>query len=276
MEDPTQEQKVAEAHREAIEPLWTEPLYDKVADRIPLATEGTQLVAEARCGYVPLKLRERLDPDIRIIALDPQRAMLDNARERGADELTEQVFFIPERVDSISYADGVFDASVCFDGIVTARQAEEGIAELDRVTVEGGRVAVACPLGSSFQLFYDLLDEALRAHDLEQRLERIDRLRSTLLSPARLTAIADELGLQVDDVIELEWDVSFDRGREFLHSPLIRETFFPHWLGLVSSPKREQVIRYVTDAIDTYFRGRSVDTNLAAGFLVGTVTADEE
>lgn len=271
MDDPTQDQKVAEAHREAIEPLWTEPLYEKIADLIPLAEQGTQLVAEARCGYIPLKIRERLDDGVRVIALDPERVMLDHARDRDED-LTDGIFFIPERVDAISYADGVFDASVCVDGIVTARQAEEGIAELDRVTVEGGRVAVAGPLGSSFQLFYDMLDEALRAHDLEQRLERIDRLRKTLLSPARMTAIAEEVGLEVDDVYELEWTVSFDRGREFLHAPLVRETFFPHWLGLVSSPKREQVVRYVTDAIDTYFHGRSIETNLAAGFLVGTVT----
>jgi len=271
MDDPTQDHKIAQAHREAIEPLWTQPLYDTIADRIPLVTEGTQLVAEARCGYIPLKLRERLDDAIRVIALDPERAMLDDARDRGSEELTEGIFFIPERVDAISYADGVFDASVCFDGLVTARQAEEGIGELARVTVEDGKVAVAAPLGTSFQLFYDMLDEALRAHDLEHRLDRIERLRKTLLSPARLTAIAEEVGLQIEEVLELDWTVTFDRGREFLHSPLVRETFFPHWLGLVSSPKREQVVRYVTDAIDTYFHDRPIETNLAAGFLVGTL-----
>jgi SAM-dependent methyltransferase len=276
MEDPGNEQKVAEAHRNAIEPLWTEPLIEQIGARLPLADRGTQLVAEVRCGLIPIRLRRRLDSEIRMIALDPKRAMLDEARTRGEDEETEQIFFVPERVDAISYADGVFDASICCEGILTARQAEEGLGELARVTVPGGRVAIAAPLGSSFQVFYDMLDEAMRAHGMTDRLDRVDKLRETFLSPVRMTAIADELGLGVEQVTQLEWTISFERGWEFLHSPLIRETFFPHWIGAVSSPKRDRVMRYMEDAIDTYWRGRTVETNVTAGFLTATVPEDCE
>lgn len=276
MEDPENEQKVAEAHRTAIEPLWTEPLMEQIGERLPLAEQGTQLVAEARCGFIPLQLQKRLDSSIRMIALDPKRTMLDAARNRGGDEETEQIFFVPERVDAISYADGVFDASICCDGIVTAHQAEEGLGELARVTVSGGRVALAAPLGSSFQLFYDMLDEAMRAHETADRLERVENLRETLLSPVRMTAIADELGLIVEQVTELEWTVAFERGWEFLHSPLIRETFFPHWMGAVSSPNRDRVMRYMEDAIDTYWRGRTLETNVTAGFLTAAVPDGNE
>jgi hypothetical protein len=276
MEDPENEQKVAEAHRTAVEPLWTEPLMDQIGEQLPLAPQGTQLVAEARCGFIPLQLRKRLDSSIRMIALDPKRTMLDAARNRGGDEETEQIFFVPERVDAISYADGVFDVSICCDGIVTARQAEEGLGELARVTVSGGRVALAAPLGSSFQLFYDMLDEAVRAHGMVERLERVENVRETFLSPVRMTAIADELGLIVEQVTELEWTVSFERGWEFLHSPLIRETFFPHWMGAVSSSKRDQVMRYMENALDIYWRGRTLETNVKAGFLTAAVPDDNE
>lgn len=269
MEDPANEQKVVEAHRTVIEPLWTEPLFAKVEEELPLAEEGTQLIAEARCGYLPIKLRGELDDDIRVIALDPKRAMLDDARNRGEDGEIEQIFFIPERVDSISYADGVFQSSICFDGMITSRQVKEGIEELSRVTVDDGSIAVAAPFGSSFQLFYDMLDEALRAHEMSERLGRIENLRESLLSPARLLAVAEEVGLDIDTIQKLDWTVSFESGRDFLHSPLVRETFFPHWIGVVSSPKRDQIVRYIGDAIDTYWHDRPVETNVTAGFLVG-------
>ncbi len=268
MESPANDQQVAEAHRAAIEPLWTAPVFDAIEPQLPLAERGTQLVAEVRCGYVPLALRRQLDDQIRIVALDPKRAMLDAARERGGEEATDQIFFVPERVDTISYADGVFEASVCLEGVVTARQAEEGLRELVRVTVGGGEIALAAPLASSFELFYDMLKEALRAHEMADGLGRIDELRETLLSPARLMAIADELDLEVTRATQLEWTVTFERGRDLLHSPLVRETFFPHWIGVISSPKRDRIVRYIEEAIDTYWRDRTLETEVTASCLL--------
>jgi SAM-dependent methyltransferase len=268
MEEPANDYEQAEEHREVVEPLWTRPLLDGIADDIPLADEGTQLVAEVRAGVVAIDLVDRLEEDVRMIALDPVRAMLDAARERAGERGIDQIFFVPERVDAISYADDVFDASVCLNGFVTARQVSEGIDELARVTADGGPVAVVGALGDSFELFYDLLDEAFRAHDLEERLEKIDSLRESLISPARLVAAAHEADLEVEHVEGIEWTLTFERSSEFLHSPLVRETFFPHWTGIISSPNRDQVLRYVGDALDTYWRHRDIETDLRAGFMI--------
>lgn len=268
MEEPANDYEQAQEHREVVEPLWTRPLLDEIADDIPLADEGTQLVAEVRAGSVAIELVGRLDEDVRMIALDPVRAMLDAARERAEEEGIDQIFFVPERVDAISYADDVFDASVCLNGFVTARQISEGVDELARVTDGGGAVAVGAALGDSFEFFYDLLDEAFRAHDLEERLEQIDSLRDSLISPPRLVAAAQEADLEVEHVEEIEWTLTFERSNEFLYSPLLRETFFPHWTGIISSPNRDQVLRYVGDALDTYWRHEDVETTLRAGFMV--------
>jgi ubiquinone/menaquinone biosynthesis C-methylase UbiE len=269
MEDPSNEQKVAEHYREDVEPLYAAPMYEEIGDELPLADEGTQLIAEARCGYIPLQLRPRLDEDVRMIALDPTRAMLDSARQRAEEAgCADGIFFIPERVDSISYADGVFQSAICLEGMVTARQAEEGLQELGRVTVDGGAIATAYPLGSSFEVIYEMLDEALRAHEMESRLERLDELRETLLSPARLMAIAEETSLEVDSVERVDWTLEFDQGREFLHAPIVREIFFPHWVGVVASARRDQVMRYIAEAIDTYWESRSFETNMSVAFML--------
>ena len=157
--------------------------------------------------------------------------------------------------------------------MVTVRQADEGLEELGRVTVDEGPIATAFPLGSSFEIIYEMLDEALRAHQMDERLERLDELRETLLSPGRLMAIAQETSLQVDSVERVEWTLEFDRGREFLHAPIVREIFFPHWVGIVSSARRDQVMRYIAEAIDTYWKSRSFETTMSVAFMLARASS---
>lgn len=272
MNDADNNFEQAVAFKAVVEKLWTEPLFDACRDRLPTPEGATVLVAEARCGFVPLNLVPLLSEDTRVIALDARGSMLDLARKRaegGAAE--ERIYFVAQRVGNLSYADDVFEAGICLDGIVTGRQAKEGISELARVTAEGGRVVVGAPMAASFPEFYDMLDEALRAHQLADVLPRLSQMQTSLLKPAQLAAAAEAAGLEDIGVEKLEWKLSFDGGRDFLHSPLVRETFFGHWLGVIRSSEREPVLRYVSDAIDTYWHGKTFTTTVEAGLLVGTV-----
>ncbi|MFU8805892.1 MAG: class I SAM-dependent methyltransferase, partial [Bradymonadaceae bacterium] len=231
MNDTATDHQSTIAHRDVIERLWTEPVFERCRDYFPQGDGGNVLVAESRCGYVPMKWIELLPEDTRIMALDSSSAMLDAARQRLGEKLQRHIFFVQQRVGDLAYADGVFQAAICCNGLVTARQVEEGLSELVRVTVTGGGVAVCIPVSTSFPEFYDLLDEAMRVNNMGEALHRIDELRNTLSSPARVFDITQRLHLFEIEVRELTWDVAFTSGRDFLHSPLIQESFFPHWLG---------------------------------------------
>jgi SAM-dependent methyltransferase len=269
MTDAANEHQAAVAHKAVVEPLWTEPVFNACnpAGHIPDAV--SVLVAEARCGYVPLHIVDDLAHDTRVIALDPSRAMLDQARQRVTDEMASRVFFVPQHVNSLSYADDVFRASICLNGVSTVLQAREAIAELSRVTAPGGSVTLAAPLKTAFPEFYDMLDEALRAHRLHDVLGRMYDLRSSLITPARLSEMADDVGLLEVDISEVRWDIEFQSGHELIMSPLVRETFFPHWIGIVRSSDREPVLRYVADAIDMYWHDEPFRVQVVAGCLSG-------
>lgn len=265
----------ARAYREAVEPVWTEPVFEVVREVLAKPTSATVLVAEARCGYIPLQLLDMLGAQTRIIALDGHDAMLDTARKRveGLDS-TRRIFFVDQRVGHIHYADGVFGAALCLDGVCTLRQAEEALGELARVSAAGARVVLGVPLGDGFPEFYDILDEALRAHDLlDDAQPRLARLRHALIDPARLAQLATRAGLVDVEVEHLSWPIAFAGGHEFLQSPLVRETFFPHWLGLISSSDREPIMRYIGDAIDTYWHARTFSTTIQAALLTATRAA---
>lgn len=264
MTDAGNEHQVAVAHKAVVERLWTAPVFESCAEVLTVPAASSLLVAEARCGYVPLRIADTLPEDTRVIALDPSRAMLDQARQRFDESSQRRVFFVPQRVNSLSYADDVFKASMCFNGVVTLRHAEEAVSELSRVTAAGGQVILSVPLRDSFQEFYDILDEALRAHQLHDVLGRMYDLQNTLLTAGRIAEIAEVNGLHDVKVDEVSWDVAFESGQQLLHSPLIRETFFPHWIGVVRSSDREPIMRYIADAVDTYWHDETLTCRVKA------------
>lgn len=261
------EHPTVRAHRDVVERLWTQPLLELCGPELPRPLDATVLSAESRCGAVVLRWFEELPEGTRMMALDSSGPMLDEARERMAEEDLRRVFFVQQRVNALSYADGVFDATLCLHGMITGRQAREGLEELVRVTAPGGEVVAAFPVVESFSEFYDLVDEAIRALDLEGAFERLQELRGNLLSQAQIAAIGSELEVEAVELSELSWEIAFSSGRKFLESPLIQETFFPHWVGAIRFSEREEVLRYVERAIDTYWKGRSFTTEVRAILL---------
>lgn len=267
MTDSTSEHQAAVAHRSVVERLWTGPVFDACIRGVRVPSASSVLIAESRCGLIPEKLLEEIPEDTRIISLDPSRAMLDQARSRMDDAAQRRIFFVPQKVSALSYADDVFRASICANGVVTPSQAEEALSELVRVTQPGGTIVLAAPLQTSFPEFYDMLDEALRAHRLHDVLTRMYDLRTNLLSAGRIAEIAESKGLHDVEFEELTWDVAFGSGQELLSSPLVRETFYPLWLGIIRSSDREPILRYIVDAIDTYWHSETFTCRLVAGCL---------
>lgn len=267
------EHPLVRAHRDVVERLWTQPVLDLCGAEFPAPDSATVLAAEARCGAVVLRWLDGLPEDTRMMALDSSGPMLDEARSRIDAEQQQRIFFVQQRVDAMSYADDVFNSAVCLHGLVTARQAREGLAELRRVISEGGTVMACFPLMTSFPEFYDLLDEALRACGLEDVLARLDDLRENLLSPGRLSRLAQEQNLDEVEISELSWELAFGSGREYLYSPLIQETFFPHWIGAIRSSDREAVLSHISEAIDTYWKDRTLTSEIRAALVVGKKVA---
>jgi SAM-dependent methyltransferase len=270
MKDTNDNHDQAVAYKAVVEKLWAEPVFDACRDQLPTPEDATVLVAEVRCGYVPIELAGMSSDSTRIMALDSHSSMLDVARKRAEGASGEdRIYFVAQQVGDLSYADDVFQAGICLDGICTIRQARQGVAELTRVTVGGGKVVVAAPLASSFPEFYDMLDEALRAHELADVLPRAGQLDESFLGVGDLAGAADAAGLDDISIEKIRWKLSFDSGRDFLHSPLVRSTFFPQWLGVIRSAEREPVLRYISDAIDTYWHGQEFVTAIEAAVLVG-------
>lgn len=270
MNDRLDEHQEALAHQMITEKLWSEPLLEASLPSLARPEGSTVLVAEARCGLPALRWSKHLGEATRIIALDPSRTMLDQARQRTEEDLQRRVFFVPQSIESLSYADDVFSSSVCIHGVNTPNMLKAGLKELARVTQRGGQLLLGVPAWDAFPEVFDMFEEALDAQQLHDAAQRLQDCRDTLIHEEHLVSLARELGLHDLKLARHSWRVAFNSGREVVLSPLLRETLFDAWISVIRSSEREPTLRYIADAIDTYFHGRTFETNVEALSLIAT------
>lgn len=270
MNDRLDEHQEALAHQMIMEKLWTQPLLDVTMPELATPDGSTVLVAEARCGLPAISWSRYLPESTRIIALDPSRTMLDQARQRIAEDLQRRIFFVPQSIQSLSYADDVFKASVCVHGLNTPAQLRDGLRELSRVTQHGGQLMVAMPTWDCFAEIFDMFDEALQAQQLTDAAQRLQDCRRGLIHEENVVSAAREFGLHDLSLTRHSWDVAFSSGREVVLSPILRETLFDSWISVIRSSEREPSLRYIADAIDTYFHGRTFESTLKLLSLVAS------
>lgn len=258
-------EKVAR-YEKAIEPVWTEPLLQAAVTELPEPSEGMCLVAEARCGAVARKTLERLADSVRAIVVEPERELLDRARDR-LDALDRQIFFASERVFSMSYADGVVNGAVCLEGIHTVSHTTRAMQELARVLDEGGSALLAPVLDTSMAEVDDLLFEAMQHHGINAPRRRIDELADRFVSTDEIVALADRHGFEEVELERVSWTLSFPSGAAFLQAPLLQDLWLPQWAAATPAAAREEVFSQVESSLDTYWSNRPFETDVEVGLL---------
>ncbi len=108
-----------------------------LAGRIPQRPGGALLEIACGTGIVTRALRERLAPEVPLVATDISRAMLDYAQARHAD--LRGVEWKEADATRLPFGDGAFGAVVCAFGIMFFPDRELGMREARRVLRKSGR-----------------------------------------------------------------------------------------------------------------------------------------
>ena len=267
MNDLQDEYYEAELHKLLIEPLWAQPLFQAVNGTDFVDGVDSLLIAENRCGYGTAWLVNQVGEDTRIVALEPSRAMVDQARQRMEELTDRRIFFNAKGVTGLPYADQVFDGTMCINGLSTVRLLQLGLLELTRVTTLGGKVLIAVPLAGAFDSVYDLFEEALRERQLGDTVERMYALRQDMIGYSHLSDTAQECGLYDAEIREIGWEISFASGRDLSSSPLLGSLFMSYWLGTLRAEDRGPVLECIENAVDCYWTGSQFTTTVRAACL---------
>lgn len=246
---------------------WEARLVPPLVAALSMPERGSALVAECRTGFATLRLRERLGEEVRCIALDPSREMLDVARAKLPPD-DRSVWWESKSVEQLTYRDGVFGLALCAAGLTTRVDLRRIVTRLARLTMEGGSVGLALPLRGTFAAFYDLFREGLEACDLLAFEPELDRFMEHLCDAEELPGLLGELGLVEVEVRTQRFEVTFASGQDFLLHPLVEALLLPHWMYIIRDDlAREQVFFYVVQAMDAYFRGLPLSLEACGGWV---------
>lgn len=123
-------------------PAQIDAIAADLAQRVPARPGGDALELACGTGIVTRKLRERLDPAVRLVATDLSPAMVDYARNK----LREQKGIEWREADaaSLPFADASFGAVVCSLGVMFVPDKNRAFAEARRVLRQGGTFVFNC------------------------------------------------------------------------------------------------------------------------------------
>lgn len=117
-------------------PAWFDAFGRDLAQRLPSRPSGDVLEIACGTGLVTRRLRERLDPSVRLVATDLSKAMLDYARDKLRDR--GRIEWREADAVNLPFADGVFAAAVCAFGFMFVPDRSAAFRETWRVLKTGG------------------------------------------------------------------------------------------------------------------------------------------
>jgi len=117
-------------------PVWFDPFAADLVRRVPPRPPGNVLEIACGTGLVTRRLRQHVDPAVRVVATDLSTAMLDYAR----GEVGEHAALEWRQADALTlpFEDGAFGAVVCGFGVMFVPDHQAALNEARRVLMEGG------------------------------------------------------------------------------------------------------------------------------------------
>lgn len=127
---------IPEYYDNCLGPAWFDAFAADLAQRLPARPQGDVLEIACGTGLVTRRLRERLDPVVRLTATDLSGAMLDYARNKL--RAREGIEWREADACKLPFADGQFGAVVCAFGVMFVPDKKAAFSEARRVLKSDG------------------------------------------------------------------------------------------------------------------------------------------
>src|SRR3989442_371504 len=127
---------IPEYYDSCLGPAWFDAFAVDLAQRLPTKPSGDVLEIACRTGLVTRRVRERLDPAVRLVATDLSKAMLDYARGKLRD--SKGIEWREADAVKLPFGDSEFGAVVCAFGVMFVPDKKAAFREARRVLKDGG------------------------------------------------------------------------------------------------------------------------------------------
>lgn len=127
---------IPEYYDTCLGPAWFDAFAADLVQRLPAKPPGDVLEIACGTGLVTRRMRERLDPALRLVATDLSKPMLDYARRKLSDR--KGIEWREADAVNLPFGDGEFGAVVCAFGVMFVPDKPAVFRESRRVLKEGG------------------------------------------------------------------------------------------------------------------------------------------
>ncbi|MCB9593301.1 MAG: methyltransferase domain-containing protein [Sandaracinaceae bacterium] len=266
---------VSSANDAAVYDAHVVPRYSSLFGRMLLAhvpeNERVQ-VLDVGCGtgHPALEILARLDPGGRVIAIDPDSALLDLARRRALDESGRRIFFKAASAEELDFGNEVFDVVTGNLAMSAWLAPEKALSELYRVLTERGLLLLTQALAGTFEEVFDMFRELALRRDDGALAARVERIALRYPSASTLEAVIANAGFASVRVKTEEFQLAFGSARDLLADPALRFVAVPEWrwiAGFEDDGLLEEMVRM----LDTYFGGGPLSLRVHAGLAIARV-----
>lgn len=263
---------VSTANDAAVYDAHVVPRYSSLFGRMLLAQiperERVQ-VLDVGCGtgHPALDILSRIGAGGRVIAIDPDPALLDVARRRAIDDAGRRIFFKAASAEELEFGSEVFDVVTGNLAMSAWAAPEKALAELHRVLADPGLLLLTHALEGTFEELFDMFRELALRRDDGGLSSRLDRVLLRYPSANALEAVVTNAGFSGVRVETEEFLLPFGSAREILADPMLRFVAVPEWRW-VAGFEEEGLLEEVVRMLDTYFGGGPLTLRVHAGLVI--------
>jgi ubiquinone/menaquinone biosynthesis C-methylase UbiE len=247
---------------------WGERFAELIEKHLTLPKKGRALYVQAGTGGHALALQERAGSNLKFLLVDESEESLELARVKAVT-LNLDNEFERTQLDELYLRDHQFDLVIGDASLVAPERLQRMLAEMVRVAMPGGTVALCLVTSSSFGEFFSVYWEALNNSGLEDHAGEVAEIIRELPVIADVEAMAADEDLEaVTSWMEVE-EFDYESGEAFLNSPLISDFLIPTWLEQLPEEDQPRVLQEITRIIDEERQDADFTLSIKATLLIG-------
>lgn len=262
----------AALYEAVVVPRYSSLFAQMILRQIPEGTRSTILDVGCGTGHPAFEMLRRLDDAGRVVAIDPDAALVELARRRALDLVGKRLFFKVGTAEALEFGDQVFDFVVGNLVMSHLEHPADALAEMRRVLVPGGRLLLTRALAGTFEEILDIFREVSLREDLPAVQQRADAIAASYPASHVLGNQVRAAGFEAVDVEEDTFRLPFRSAKEIFGDPLVRFVGMPEWRWIAGlDAPGAQLLKEVERSLDVYFAGGPLSLTVRAGLVTAKV-----
>jgi arsenite methyltransferase len=232
-------------------PLWSAPFGLTLLDTVRPRKGMTVLDIGSGSGFPMLELAERLGPSCTVFGVEPSEQCVAMISGKITALGITNARIVLGTAEELPFGDDNFDLIISNNGLNNVDDEPRALLACYRAAKPGAQLVTTFNLPHTMTEFYDLLEEVLNLHGMNDAVSRMhDHIFEKRKPVEYYIDLLKKTGFDIRTVNMDGFKYRFNDGSSFLQHHLVRSAFLPHWKEIVAPEARETVFRETEERLN--------------------------